>query len=159
MYYLLPIFACVEISALLLALFQRKLPPILYLQCDNCFRENKNRYVLGFCQLLVEQKIFHEVKILYFEKKIKNFANKIKSHSLLRNKFICLQQALNSQKNLTQTHGEIVQIFSYPFPGVKTGPTLKKYVFSQRLREFTVLCKNICISQLNQTKLSRDFLA
>ena len=29
------------------------LPEVLYLQFDNCWRENKNMYVLGFCYLLV----------------------------------------------------------------------------------------------------------
>ncbi|XP_060594673.1 uncharacterized protein LOC132749024 [Ruditapes philippinarum] len=37
------------------------LPPILYIQADNCARENKNRYVLAFLQLLVEKNIFNEV--------------------------------------------------------------------------------------------------
>lgn len=34
---------------------------ILYLQLDNCFRENKNRYVLGYCALLVQRKVFKKV--------------------------------------------------------------------------------------------------
>ena len=32
-----------------------KLPPILALQLDNCFRENKNSYVINFCAWLVER--------------------------------------------------------------------------------------------------------
>ncbi|XP_053401089.1 uncharacterized protein LOC123558034 [Mercenaria mercenaria] len=39
------------------------LPPVLYIQADNCARENKNRYVLAFLQLLVEKKIFNEVHL------------------------------------------------------------------------------------------------
>ena len=31
------------------------LPPTLYLQCDNCGRENKNKYLLGFlCYLCIK---------------------------------------------------------------------------------------------------------
>ena len=33
----------------------------LFLQLDNCFRENKNKYVLGLASLLVEYDIFEEV--------------------------------------------------------------------------------------------------
>ena len=39
------------------------LPPILNLQRDNTARENKNRFVLGFCALLVSKKIFKKVHI------------------------------------------------------------------------------------------------
>ena len=38
-----------------------QLPPTLYLQMDNCWRENKNRYVLCFLALLVELGIFKKV--------------------------------------------------------------------------------------------------
>ena len=37
------------------------LPPYLFLQMDNCYRECKNKYILGFCALLVEKSIFKEV--------------------------------------------------------------------------------------------------
>ncbi|XP_053378700.1 uncharacterized protein LOC128548244 [Mercenaria mercenaria] len=37
------------------------LPPILFLQADNCRRENKNKYVFAFLELLVRQRIFREV--------------------------------------------------------------------------------------------------
>ena len=42
-----------------------KLPPILYLQADNCWKENKNKYVLGLCELLVRKKIFKEVHLSF----------------------------------------------------------------------------------------------
>ena len=38
-----------------------KLPDVLSLQLDNCFRENKNKYVLALCALLVEKKLFRKV--------------------------------------------------------------------------------------------------
>ena len=37
------------------------LPSRLRLQMDNCVRENKNKYVLGFLSLLIEKRIFNEV--------------------------------------------------------------------------------------------------
>lgn len=37
------------------------LPAKLYLQLDNCVRENKNKFVLTFLALLVEQGVFQEV--------------------------------------------------------------------------------------------------
>ena len=44
-----------------------RLPPYLFLQMDNCYRECKNRYILGFCSLLVERGIFKEVRNLLGE--------------------------------------------------------------------------------------------
>ncbi|XP_066302145.1 uncharacterized protein [Branchiostoma lanceolatum] len=43
------------------------LPPVhvLYLQLDNCYRENKNCYVLAFCCELVPQKIVRKVKLSF----------------------------------------------------------------------------------------------
>lgn len=37
------------------------LPTRLFIQMDNCGRENKNQYVLAFLFLLVEFKVFDEV--------------------------------------------------------------------------------------------------
>ena len=34
---------------------------VLYVQLDNCARENKNKYLLGLCALLVEKGIFRKV--------------------------------------------------------------------------------------------------
>lgn len=39
----------------------RPLPPTLYLQLDNCFRENKNRYIFGMCAIFITLKIFKMV--------------------------------------------------------------------------------------------------
>ncbi|XP_052097971.1 uncharacterized protein LOC127732831 [Mytilus californianus] len=40
-----------------------KLPNILYIQMDNCFRENKNKWVFALCCFLVEMKVFEKVKV------------------------------------------------------------------------------------------------
>lgn len=37
------------------------LPPVLYIQFDNCLRENKNRFMFGLLALLIEEKIFGKV--------------------------------------------------------------------------------------------------
>ena len=37
------------------------LSPILYLQFDNCVRENKNRFMFALLALLIEEKIFEKV--------------------------------------------------------------------------------------------------
>ena len=38
-----------------------RLPEVLYIQMDNTCRENKNKYVLTFCAILVELQIFRKV--------------------------------------------------------------------------------------------------
>lgn len=40
-----------------------KLPPVLYLQLDNTASDNKNHWVLEFCSMLVQQRVFKEVKL------------------------------------------------------------------------------------------------
>ena len=41
------------------------LPETLYIQMDNTSRENKNKYVLSFCAILVELRIFRKVQAIY----------------------------------------------------------------------------------------------
>ena len=43
----------------------KKLPRVLYIQLDNCWRENKNQYVLGFLGELVRRHIFEEVRVFF----------------------------------------------------------------------------------------------
>lgn len=44
---------------------EHQLPSTLYLQMDNTCRENKNKFVLSFCAILVELHIFQKVKHIY----------------------------------------------------------------------------------------------
>ena len=46
-----------------LYMYKDSLPPTLYLQMDNCCRENKNKFVFAFCCLLVELKVFKKIKL------------------------------------------------------------------------------------------------
>jgi hypothetical protein len=43
-----------------------KLPSVLYVQLDNCFRENKNTYVLAWFAWLVERRVFKQVLTVIF---------------------------------------------------------------------------------------------
>ncbi|KAK3087076.1 hypothetical protein FSP39_001333 [Pinctada imbricata] len=43
------------------------LPEILYVQADNCARENKNKFVLPFCELLVQLSVFREVHLSFLQ--------------------------------------------------------------------------------------------
>lgn len=55
------------INVLLQILMQiKELPPVFYLQLDNCYRENKNQFLFGFLALLVHMKLFKEVKQIYY---------------------------------------------------------------------------------------------
>ena len=44
---------------------RNSLPPVLFLQADNCFRENKNKYLLALCELFVHLRIFKEVHLSF----------------------------------------------------------------------------------------------
>ncbi|CAB4032559.1 Hypothetical predicted protein [Paramuricea clavata] len=51
-----------------LLLFQGKLdklPPVMYLQMDNCYRECKNKFVLGFLAILVKMGLFRKIKLSF----------------------------------------------------------------------------------------------
>ena len=49
----------------ILYMYKDSLPPVLYLQMDNCGRENKNRFVFALCALLVELGIFRKIKVSF----------------------------------------------------------------------------------------------
>ena len=49
----------------ILYMYKDSLPPVLYLQMDNCGRENKNRFVFAFCALLVELGVFRKIKVSF----------------------------------------------------------------------------------------------
>ncbi|WAR14225.1 hypothetical protein MAR_004330 [Mya arenaria] len=42
-----------------------KLSEVLYIQADNCARANKNRFMLGFCELLIRLEVFREVQLSF----------------------------------------------------------------------------------------------
>jgi hypothetical protein len=43
------------------------LPEKLFIQMDNCWRENKNQFVFGYASYLVQQKVFKNVIINFFQ--------------------------------------------------------------------------------------------
>lgn len=73
------------------------IPSTLYLQMDNTARENKNKYVLGFCAAFVELKIFKNVRYLKCYMTIRYFCN--------------LQVQVNFLP-VGHTHKDIDQLFS-----------------------------------------------
>uniref|UniRef100_A0A8W8MD19 DUF7869 domain-containing protein n=1 Tax=Magallana gigas TaxID=29159 RepID=A0A8W8MD19_MAGGI len=46
-------------------MLRESLPDVLYLQMDNCARENKNRYLLAFMAYLVEKGVFRKIKVSF----------------------------------------------------------------------------------------------
>ena len=42
---------------------EEDLPPILYLQLDNTSRENKNKFLMAYLHMLVEQEVFKKIKV------------------------------------------------------------------------------------------------
>ncbi|XP_032217810.1 uncharacterized protein LOC5517433 [Nematostella vectensis] len=42
---------------------QHKLPPVLYLQFDNCVRENKNQFMFTLLAILVHLKVFKKIRV------------------------------------------------------------------------------------------------
>ena len=42
-----------------------KLPPILFIQLDNCTRENKNRFFFSYLELLVANGVFKEIQVSF----------------------------------------------------------------------------------------------
>ena len=57
----------INVITSLLQRYSDSLPPTLYLQLDNCARENKNKYLFAFLSLLVELHIFQKVRYLNVE--------------------------------------------------------------------------------------------
>ena len=55
---------------LVLALKRGSLPPVLYLQLDNCYRDCKNIHILGFCALLVKAGVFKKVVFVFLKLKL-----------------------------------------------------------------------------------------
>lgn len=43
----------------------RVLPPVLFLQLDNCARDNKNQLMFAFLGFLIYQKVFEEIHVNY----------------------------------------------------------------------------------------------
>jgi hypothetical protein len=64
------------------------LPETLYLHLDNCWRENKNQYVLGIAHMLVERGVFKRVKLAFLPVG--------HTHNIVDQMFSCFAKALKS---------------------------------------------------------------
>uniref|UniRef100_A0A7M5X9T5 DUF7869 domain-containing protein n=2 Tax=Clytia hemisphaerica TaxID=252671 RepID=A0A7M5X9T5_9CNID len=58
---------CNIITEVLLRMTKDKntLPPVLYIQLDNCWSENKNQFVMAFCALLVGWRLVDKVRLSF----------------------------------------------------------------------------------------------
>ena len=52
-----------------------ELPDTMYLQLDNCIRENKNTYVITFLAWLIERGVFKVIKVSFLPVGHTNFDN------------------------------------------------------------------------------------
>jgi len=76
---------------------QGPLPGKLLLQMDNCVRENKNKYVMGFLAFLVEQRYFVEIEM--------GFLMVCHTHEDIDQSFSCLSRHLQRNDALTSEGG------------------------------------------------------
>ena len=70
------------------------MPDNLYLHMDNCTRENKNKYILALCHLLVEWGVFKKVKL--------GFLPIGHTHDDCDQMFSCFSHPLNTSDTFTQ---------------------------------------------------------
>ena len=92
------------------------LPPTLYLQLDNCGRENKNRFVLAFLSMLVERGIFRKVKL--------GFLMVGHTHEDIDQMFSCYARHL--QRNKAITMDALVAGFEAAYSPRPTGIIVEK---------------------------------
>ena len=78
------------------------LPSCLYLQFDNCYRENKNKFIFGLCALLVELKIVKKVSIFESKKLFLLYIVYILVHIQVKVNFL----------PVGHTHEDVDQLFS-----------------------------------------------
>lgn len=101
------------------------LPPILYIQLDNCTRENKNRYFLSYLECLVSWKVFSEVHA--------SFLPVGHTHSDIDQCFSCTSRRLRSSDAITlhELHTELRASYT-PSPTVS---------HIKKVANFSGLCK------------------
>lgn len=81
-----------------------KLPNTLFIQADNCTRENKNRYFLGYLEMLVMKGVFVEVQLSSLEVG--------HTHTDIDQSFSCIHRRLdhNAAFSLDQLHEELRKV-------------------------------------------------
>jgi hypothetical protein len=90
-------------------------PKTLYLQADNCYRENKNRFMLAFCSLLVYLGVFDSVQL--------SLLPPGHTHEDIDQMFSTLR--LGSKKCNFYTLESMVDFISSSYPTLSTRPHLK----------------------------------
>ncbi|XP_063954176.1 uncharacterized protein LOC135153857 [Lytechinus pictus] len=89
----------------------RPLPSTLYLQQDNCWRENKNRFFIGFMAYLVAMHIFNEVQM--------SFLMVGHTHEDIDQRFSCISRSLKHRDARTLPELQRVIVDSMPKMSVK----------------------------------------
>ena len=93
------------------------LPPILYIQMDNCARENKNQYVLGVLGYLLHLKIFEHVYI--------SFLPVGHTHEDVDQMFSCFSRYLKTHDAITPRELAKVIKDSYTYKQTKLNPIVE----------------------------------
>ena len=83
-----------------------KLPDVLFIQVDNCSRENKNRYFMSYVECLVSLEVFAEIHV--------SFLPVGHTHEDIDQCFSCLSKRLrtNSAITLQDLHHELTQAYT-----------------------------------------------
>ena len=89
--------------------------PVLYLQADNCYGENKNRMVLAFLSFLVAKKIFTNI---YY-----HFLPAGHTHADVDQMFSVLRQSMDTSKCI-ELPSEMVQVWSNSYQDRQQQPDI-----------------------------------
>ncbi|XP_066929842.1 uncharacterized protein [Clytia hemisphaerica] len=98
------------------------LPPVLYVQMDNCWRENKNQFLLAFFAFLVLKRIVKKVRLSYLLVG--------HTHEDIDSTFSNISTTLNKKDVFTIDH--LLQTIKESFQKQNTSVSLLKYVFNYR---------------------------
>ena len=85
-----------------------KLPPTLFVQADNCARENNNRFFLGYLEMLVARGVFVEVHFSCLEVG--------HTHTDVDQSFSCVHRRLDNHTalSLSEFHDQLRRCYSPP---------------------------------------------
>lgn len=123
------------------------LPPTLFVQADNCTRENKNRFFLGYLEMLVARGVFVEVQMSSLEVG--------HTHTDVDQAFSCVHRRLDCHAafSLDQLHRQLKKCFT-PAPHVEE---LSRIVnFSKQCETNNILTKASNFTQYRYFRLIRS---
>ena len=119
------------------------LPPMFFVQLDNCSRENKNRFVMGYCEMLVALSVFESVEV--------GFLPVGHTHEDVDQAFSQTSRHLRFHNAITLSdlHSELME----------TNKREVKVQHMQRVANFSGLCEEEkCLRKVNRITQWRYFL-